>query len=124
EKPFTAEQRALDVADVLNVVVDARLARHETSRSHTQRFTRLQLAPMNRAARMDEQKTVALQPLENESLAAEEARAEPLRERDTDAHALRRTQERVLLREQLAAELLQMNRDDLARIRRAERDLL
>ena len=50
--------------------------------------------------------------------------AELALERDADDDALRRREKRVLLRDQLAADLGQMHGDDLAGIRRAERDLL
>ena len=49
--------------------------------------------------------------------------AELALKRDADADALRRREERVLLRDQLAAELGEVDRDDLSRVRRAERDL-
>ena len=42
---------------------------------------------------------------------------------DAEADAFRRAEERVLLREQFAADLGKMHRDDLARIRRAEGDM-
>ena len=48
----------------------------------------------------------------------------PLLERDADAHALGRAEERILLREQFAAEFREMDGDDFAGIGRAERDLL
>ena len=45
-------------------------------------------------------------------------------ERDADRHAARRAEERVLLADQLAAQLLQIHRQDLAGIRRRKRHLL
>ena len=48
--------------------------------------------------------------------------AELLLKRDADADALRGREERVLLGDQLAAELCEVHGDDAARIRRAERD--
>ena len=78
---------------------------------------------LQRAAGVDERPAVALQALHDESLAAEQADAELALKRDADADALRRGEERVLLRDQLAAELGEMDGDDLPRIRRAERDL-
>src|SRR5262249_23021063 len=112
EKPFATEERALDVANVLDVVVDARLKRDEAARVDSQRLARLQFTLDDRAACVDEQKAVALQTLEDESLAAEEARAQAFREGNPDAHALRRAQESILLREQLAADLGEMYRND------------
>ena len=79
---------------------------------------------VQRAAGVDERPAVALQALHDEALAAEQADAELALKRDADADALRRREKRVLLRDQLAADLGEVDGDDLAGIRRAERDLL
>ena len=79
-------------------------------------------ALLERAAGVDERPAVALQPLHDEALAAEQPGAELALERDADRDALRRGEERVLLRDQLAADLGEMDRDDLAGIGRAERE--
>ncbi len=73
EQAFAAEKRALDVADVLDVVVDTRLKGDETSRVDAQRFTRSELALINRAAGVNEREAVALQALQDEAFAAEES---------------------------------------------------
>ena len=79
---------------------------------------------MQRAAGVDERPAVALKALHDEPLAAEQADAELPLERDADADAFRGGEKRVLLRDQLAADLGEMDGDDLPRIGRAERDLL
>ena len=56
--------------------------------------------------------------------AAEQAHADLALERDADRHAARGAEERILLADQLAAQLLQVHRQDLARIRRRKRHLL
>jgi hypothetical protein len=63
-----------------------------------------------------------LQPLHDEAFAAEEARADALVKSDANADALRRTEEGIFLRNEFAADFREVDRDDLARIRRAERD--
>ena len=75
---------------------------------------------MDGAAGMQERQTVTLQPLEDEAFAAEQTGAEAFRKRDSETHAFGRTKKRVLLRQQIASDLSQMNRYDFARIRRAE----
>ena len=65
---------------------------------------------LQRAAGVDERPAVALQALHDEALAAEQADAELALERDADADALGRGEKRVLLRDQLAADLGEMNR--------------
>ena len=56
------------------------------------------------AAGMDERPAVALQPLHDETFAAEQARADLAVERDAHAHAFGRAQERILLANQFAAD--------------------
>ena len=67
---------------------------------------------------------LALEALHDEAFAAEQTDAELALERDADAHALGGGEERVLLRHQLAADVRQVDRNDLPRIGRAERDAL
>ena len=124
EQAFPAEERRLDLADVLDVVTHRRLQRDETSGVHAQRLSRSQLERMHRAAGVHEAEAVALQLLHDEAFAAEQADADPPLERDADRDAARRAQERVLLTDQRAAQLLQIHRQDLAGIGRGERDLL
>src|SRR6185436_6150067 len=83
-----------------------------------------QIDRMHGAAGMDEAQAVALEPLHDEPLAAEQADADLPLERDANRDAARRAQERVLLADQLATQLLQIHRQDLSRVRRGERHLL
>ena len=83
-----------------------------------------ELERVHRAAGVDEAEAVAFEPLHDEAFAAEQADAELLLERDADRHAARRAEERVLLADQLAAERVEIHREDLARVRRGERDPL
>lgn len=68
---------------------------------------------------MDED--IALQPLEDEPLPAEQARPQVLLKCDAEADAAGCRQERTLLREQFTAHIAKTDREDLARIGRAER---
>ncbi len=72
---------------------------------------------------MDEGQPVALELLQDEPLAAEQARAQPLLEGDTDRDATRRAEERVLLTEDPAAHRAQVEGNDPARVGRGEGDL-
>ena len=67
---------------------------------------------------------VALQALHDEAFAAEQADADLLLEGDADRDALGGAEERVLLADQLAAELLEIHRQDAAGIGRRERDVV
>ena len=63
-----------------------------------------------------------VQPLHDEAFAAEQADAELLLKRDADLRPAGAAQKRVLLADHFAAELVEMHRNDLARIRRREGD--
>ena len=76
------------------------------------------------AAGVDEGEAVALQALHDEALAAEQAGADLLLEGDADRDALGGAEERVLLADQLAAELLEVHRQDAAGVGRGEGDVL
>src|SRR5262245_58610697 len=73
---------------------------------------------------MDEHPSVALEALHDETFAAKQANAQLALKRNAEADAFGGDQERVFLRDQLAADFREMNGNDLARIRRAERYLL
>src|SRR5262245_45392053 len=124
EDAFSAEERRLDPADELDVVVDAGLQRHQASRIDAHRLTGSEIEVVDRAAGVHEAEAVAFELLHDEALAAEQADAERVLERDADRHTAGRAQERVLLADEVSAKRLQIHRDDLAGIRRAERDLL
>src|SRR5262245_53423398 len=99
EQTFAAEQRALHSADHLDVVIDRRLKRDDATGVHADDFTRREFAFVNRAARVNERKAVALQALQNETFAAEQSGAEAFCERDAEAHTFGGAKERVFLRE-------------------------
>ncbi len=73
---------------------------------------------------MNEYHAVATQPLEDEALAAEEARPQLLVEGDTHLGAQCSTQERVLLADQLSVRVVQVDGDDRPRIGRPEGHVL
>ena len=79
---------------------------------------------MHRAAGVDEGQAVALQALHDEALAAEQAHADAALKRDADRHALGGAEKRVLLADQFPPERLQIHRQNLARIRSGEGDLM
>src|SRR5438876_12321073 len=79
---------------------------------------------MNRSSSVTERPSVPLQPLHDEALTTEEAGADLFVKSDADAHSFGSAQKCVLLRDQLTANLGQMHRDDLSRVRRAEGHLL
>ena len=79
---------------------------------------------MDRPAGVHEAEAVALELLHDEALAAEQADANLALERDANRHAARRAEKRILLADQLSTQLLQIHRQDLARIRRRKRHLL
>src|SRR6185503_11649979 len=103
---------------------DRRLQRHQAAGVDAQRLAGLQLERVDRAAGVDEAEPVALQPLHDEAFTAEQAHADLLLERYLDRHAARRTQERILLADDLAAHLGEVERDDLACVGRGERHAL
>ena len=120
-RPFAAEERGLHPADELDVVVDRRLHRDQAAGVDAQRLARLELQLVQHAAGVDEREAVALQPLHDEALAAEQAGADLLLEGDADRDALGGAEERVLLADQLAAERLEVHRQDAARDRARRR---
>ena len=105
EQALAAEERRLHPADELDVVVDRRLHRDQAAGVDAQRLARLELQLVQHAAGVDEGEAVALQALHDEALAAEQAGADLPLEGDADRDALGGAEERVLLADQLAAEL-------------------
>ena len=104
EDAFAAEQRRLDPADELDVVVDARLQRHQAAGVDAQRLAGREIEVMNRAAGVHEAQAVAFELLHDEAFAAEQPDAELLLERDADRDAAGRAEERVLLADEMSAE--------------------
>src|SRR5690242_6181784 len=122
EESLAAEEGRLDLADVLDLEGHARRQRDDASGIDEERLPGLQLAANDRAAGVHEREPVAVEPLHDEALAAEEADREPLLEPDPERDAARGAEERVLLADQRAAELAQVHREDLAGVRRGECD--
>ncbi len=122
ERAFAAEEHGLEVAGHLDVVADTRREGDQASGVDSQGLT-LQMLLDDRAARVDEDLAVALQPLQDEPLAAEESGSETLLEGDADTGALGRTEKGVFLAKELAAVRGQIHRDDLAGIGRREGDM-
>jgi hypothetical protein len=122
EHAFAAEDHRLDAAHAHDVVVHRLRKGHEAARVDVQLLAGCELALDQRAARVHEHQPVAFELLHDEALAAEEAREEALLERDADRHTLRGGQERVLLTDQLAAEVVEVEREDRAGVGRRERD--
>src|SRR6478609_3676080 len=103
EEPLSAEQRRLHPRDELDVVLDALLHRHDAARIHTEHIARLEVLLPERAGCMKHRHAVAADALQDESLAAEEARADSLGERDVHLRPLRRAEEGIILRNDDAA---------------------
>src|SRR4029450_14019282 len=78
EEPFAAEERGLDAADHLNVVVHGRLQGDDAARVDPDELARRERALVDRPAGMNEGETVPFEPLHDEAFAAEEAPAELL----------------------------------------------
>ena len=62
EQTFTAKQRRLDVADVLNVVIHARLKRHDATGIRPQNLAGTEVTLVNRAAGVQEVRRLAAVP--------------------------------------------------------------
>ena len=122
EQAFTAENGRLDLADVLNVVVDTRLECNNASGVDAYDFAGGQRPLGQCAACVDEHPTVALQALHNEPFTAEQADAEAFLKRDTDAYALGRSEKRILLSNAVLRQVQQLDGYDLPWIGRAKRD--
>ncbi len=80
--PFAREQRAFELAHVLDVEVDGRLERHHAAGVHAQPLAGREIARHQRAAGMHEGHAITIQLLHDESFAAEQADAQALLERD------------------------------------------
>src|SRR5437762_8242269 len=124
EQSFAAEERRLDPADKLDVVADRRLQGDDAAGINAERLAGQKVEGMQHPAGMDEAEAVAFEALHDEPFAAEQPHAEAPLKRDADRHATCRAEKRILLADQRAAQLLQIHRQDLSRIRRRERDVL
>ena len=124
EETLATEESVLNAPHQLNVVVHARLDRDEAAGIEFQCLTGRQGAFHQSAAGMDERYAIAGQSLHDEPFTAEQADADFLLKGDTDLHAARGAEERILLTNEFAAELGQVHREYLAGERRRERDFL
>ena len=88
----------------MDVKVNVGLKGHDAPGVHAQQFTRAQVTLVNRAARVQKRPAVTLQTFHDESLAAKQADADFLVERNAHTHAFGGAQERVLLRNEFAAD--------------------
>ena len=84
-------------ADELNIVVDRFLERHDAAGFNLQPLSRRQCEFQMVAARVDESRAGPRELFENESLAADESRAQALRESDVQRDARLRAQETIAL---------------------------
>ena len=100
--PSPAEERGLDLAHELDVVRDRGLQRDQAPGVHAERLPGAEVHRRDHPPRVHEAEAVSLQPLHDEALAPEEARPEPLLERDADRDPAGRAHERVLLADELA----------------------
>jgi len=86
KQAFASEQRALDFADILNVVLNGRLKGNNAASVHSQDLTGGQVALVDRAAGMNEGQSVALQPFQDKAFTAKKTGAKAFGEGDPDAH--------------------------------------
>src|SRR5690242_15076190 len=108
KQPLATEERCLDTRNHLDVVVDLLLHRHEASGVDAKRFSGGESDFVQRTRRMEEGQPVALDALENESLAAKESGADTLGKCDRNVRAARRHEERILLRDDRPAPITQI----------------
>ncbi len=86
QQPFAAEQHAAQPTSKLDVVVDALGERDQAAGIQAQGFV-VQLLADHRSTRVYEGQPIAIQTLQDEALAAEEARADALAEAHADPRA-------------------------------------
>jgi hypothetical protein len=98
EEPFAAEERALDFAHVLDVVIDAGLEGHDAAGIDADDFAGGEFALVDGAAGMNEGEAVALEPFQDKSFPAKKPRSQSFGKRDAQAHAFGGAEEGVFLR--------------------------
>jgi hypothetical protein len=113
EQALAAEQRRFDLADVLNVVLDRGLKRHDATGVDANHFAGRKGPFLQGAASVDEYPAVTLQELHDEALAAKQTDAKLALKGDTEAHAFCGGEEGILLCDELAANLGEMDGNDL-----------
>ena len=119
EEALAAEDHGFQVARALDVVLHPGGHGHEAAGIDAEGFA-FQVAADDGAAGVDKGEAVALQALEDEAFAAEQADADFFVESDADGGAERGAEEGVLFADDLAAEFRQIERDDLAGIGRGK----
>ena len=97
KQALAAEQSPLDAADQLNIVIHRFLERHDAARFDLQPFARRQREFQMIAARVDERGARPREFFQNESFAADQPRAQPLRESDVERDTRLRAQETITL---------------------------
>ena len=124
EEPFTAEDGGLDAAHGLDVVVHRGGKGYQAPGVHPQVLSGGQFLLDDGSAGVQKGEPVALERLHDEALPAEERRPDLPLERDPDRDSLGSAEKGVLLGDQPAAQLVQLDRQDLARVGRGERHML
>src|SRR5262249_27409396 len=99
EKSFAAEERGLDSADELDVVVDCVIESDDRAGVDLQRFARSEVEFDEIASGMDEDGSRAGELFEDESFASKKSGAEFLDEGDVQLRARLRDQEAIALHE-------------------------
>src|SRR5262245_25996608 len=97
KQALASEQRALDASYELNVVGDAFLESDNAARLHLQALARREREFDMVASGVNKGRAGAGELFENESLAAEQAGAQPLRERDIEFYRRLRAQKGIAL---------------------------
>ena len=122
EYALAAEDHRFDRAGADDVEIDVGRHGGDAACIDMQLFASGEFALDDRAADMDERLSVAVEALHDEALAAEQAGHDLSLEVDADRDALGGAQEGVFLRDQRAAQVSELERNDRARIGRSEGD--
>src|SRR5581483_10823894 len=111
EEPFAAEEALRDAALQLHLVADARLDHHHAAGVDDEPLPVGEIEVEEVAAAVQPDRSLSLQPLEEEALAAaRDAHPEPLRERALDLDVAVVAEVGVLLADDLAVELVLADR--------------
>jgi hypothetical protein len=99
------------------------LKRDEAAGVDPQGFALLQIDRVQRAGCVEEGEPIPGELLEDEAFSAEESGANAAIQRDADIDAASSAQKRILLRDERSAPVLEVDRLNLSRVRRGERDV-
>ena len=120
KQAFTTEESGFDPTNLLNIELDLRFHSDNTAGVDMKHFSGLK-GPMDYgAAGMEEYQTVPVKLLHDKSFAAEQAGKDFALKKDAYGNAFGGTEKAVLLAYQAAADLIQMNRDDISGVGGAE----